>query len=87
MRALLRDGQRVKQAPQGEEVRCVLQGTWRFFLAPCILRSMTEDLDRWHVLISSVVCFIAGASAVYLRIWLHKRFLRDQEELQRRRSQ
>lgn len=48
---------------------------------------MTEDLDRWHVLISSVVCFIAGASAVYLRIWLHKRFLRDQEELQRRRSQ
>jgi hypothetical protein len=44
---------------------------------------MTEDLDRWHTLITSIVCFIAGAGAVHLRIWLLRRFIRQQEELRR----
>lgn len=46
MRALLGHGQRVKQAPQGEEVCCVLQGTWRFFLAPCTMRDMNDQAPK-----------------------------------------
>jgi hypothetical protein len=45
---------------------------------------MTEDLDKLHVLITSVVMFFAGAGAVHLRLWLLRRFLRQQEKRSRR---
>jgi NADH:ubiquinone oxidoreductase subunit 3 (subunit A) len=34
---------------------------------------MTEDLDKWHVLITCIVSFFMGAGAVYLRLWLLRR--------------